>query len=289
VRLYKYDLINYIKYLQVIDEIAALSDRFTTQYEGASFDDIKASLTANLTSAEAHVANLKDQWKLKRKELCEVIAKQVRRPIHDRLEKILEEYQIVRQQYHSQALIGKHCDRLLENHDAICDKILELFLHGVRRPGLGASINDKIRTVVEMVREGLKLLESICLLTMRINHQATDAECDQLDSLIASFGSLWRTPEFTSFQSCTIKLHGLECIAGMQFRAFRTLGQFMEQPIERLHNIRNKDYRHYANVAGWRNQISIILATNEQRKIPEVQAEIDKVKKADSETLVKST
>ena len=49
------------------------------------------------------------------------------RPIERSIEKILSEYGIVRQAWHSQSLIGKDCQRLLANSTEILASIEALF------------------------------------------------------------------------------------------------------------------------------------------------------------------
>jgi len=232
---------------------------------------------ANISALDVHIANKKSEIGKKKKLLEESVKKSVKKPLQDAIERILESKGIVRQQYHSQSLIGNHCDRLLEHHEWILSQIEEVLLNKqLRRLDLEESIDNDIHEFITMIRESLQLLEAICLLMARVDHQASDLECRQFEKLVTDLGKLWRRTDFD--QSCSVKLHGLECVGVKQFWDFRTLGQFSEEPTETLHHLWKIYHRHYANVVGYERHTKVILATDEQRNMPEVQAIIDTVK-----------
>lgn len=92
-------------------------------------------------------------------------------------------------------------------------------------------------------------MDGVFSLIARQHVQATDAECDQFDELCEYIGTAWR-----SFgMSVPHKLHLLESHAPKQFRLWRNLGDFGEDPIERQHNIDNILRRVFANIRGWKD------------------------------------
>ena len=59
-----------------------------------------------------------------------------------------------RQQYHGKALIGNHCDRVLEHREHIVNAMEEGFMiNELRKPDLPESINDEIHMFFVMIGE----------------------------------------------------------------------------------------------------------------------------------------
>jgi len=91
----------------------------------------------------------------------------------------------------------------------------------------------------------------------RLEHQHSDEECDDFETLCHQVGVLWRSPEFD--QPSTCKLHDLETHAPPQMRKFKNFALLREEPMEGDHKVDKIEKRIYAAVNNWEKKVELIL------------------------------
>jgi hypothetical protein len=104
----------------------------------------------------------------------------------------------------------------------------------------------------------------------RVNHQASDAECDTLERTIAYYFNTWHSelPD----QPISVKLHILARHTMRTFRETRCTGDFAEEPIESSHHIEAAKHRTYAGIADWTQRMRHIHKGNGQARNEKVVA-----------------
>jgi hypothetical protein len=200
------------------------------------------------------------------------------------VEQVLAEYGIERQVYHGGSLQGKHCQRLLENHEAILLSTAAIMKDPVIRRYYERAndIDDKIDEHVNQMLELMESLHALCSLTARQKILATDAECDTVDHICTYFGDIWRA--FMAGKR-TPKFHALETHLPIFFRQWRNTGDYAEDPIERYHHIMKCWQRVYANIASWPRRQQLIHNRMAQQQTPDVQIAVQTVTTSKKRTL----
>jgi hypothetical protein len=197
-------------------------------------------------------------------------SRQVNKPVEAALEEILEQHNIVRQQYHGKALIGNHVNSLLDN----CEVILEAFTavmldRSLRRADTADNIDEMIDDVMLNSLDLWQVLE-VCNRYMNQLEPLTDEERANFRSFCGYFGELWRE-SFPETQRPP-KLHLLETHAPDQMDKFGSLGKFSEDPIERHHHLLNKYHRQFSAIRNFEKKAEAIRRLFMKSNNPKVKA-----------------
>jgi ElaB/YqjD/DUF883 family membrane-anchored ribosome-binding protein len=203
-----------------------------------------------------------------KEDLSKLMKNWENKPLENRIDALLAKWGVVRQAYHSHALIGEHCHHLLDEHEDILREIAEILKDPTTRRVLtDDDIDEQIDNFMTDMRDIMGALDCAFSYAARQHVQATDAECDSFGSLCTYIGAKWRS--FFKL-SVTPKVHLLESHAADQFRFFRNLGDFGEDPIERLHNIDNKFNRIFNNIKTFERAEASKLKRMSRDTTPEV-------------------
>ena len=99
------------------------------------------------------------------------------------------------------------------------------------------------------IAEMCKVLDGIFFLAFRQATSASEEEKDQMTELCKYFRQLWRA--YYKNQHLKVKLHLIECHLPEQFRKYGSLGEFVEDHVERLHHRYKIFNRRLANLTNW--------------------------------------
>ena len=153
-------------------------------------------------------------------------------------------------------------------HPIILNKIYNLFLEE-----LNAQDKDIDQQAMDAFFLGIAevsvLLNGIFFFAFRQGVQATDEECDNMDSMCRLFGLAWR--RLFHNKHLTHKFHLIECHLSEQFRRLRSLGEWTEEPIERVHHHYKVFRSTYLNVREWKAIQELIYRNMNLRRRPGIQ------------------
>lgn len=182
------------------------------------------------------------------------------------------DYNVVRQKYHTQTLVGGDIHRMLQNHAQIVHRTRAIFKDiTLRKADTTADIDDRIDTFMDNMLKLMRVFNSIYAL-MSQTTQLSPEQLDHFDYLCKNFGLMWRM--YLNPCNATPKLHLLETHAPVQMRKFGCLGDKIEAAVERMHHSVNKSNRRYAAVRGWDAKQAITLSYRDQSELEEVAEQV---------------
>ena len=111
--------------------------------------------------------------------------------MEDELERILAQYGILRQLYHSQSLIGEHCHRLLYSHEAILNDVAHMFKNkDIRRQDLNDDlINGEIDTYIAKMQDTMAAMDFVFSLLGMASEEATDEDVEDFKLVVRYIGT----------------------------------------------------------------------------------------------------
>lgn len=183
------------------------------------------------------------------------------------------DYNVVRQKYYTQTLVGGDIHRMLRNHAEIIQRARTIFKDAaLRKADTTADIDERIDTFLDNMLKIMRVFNSIYAL-MSQTTQLSEEELDHFDYLCKNFGLMWRM--YLNPCNAPPKLHLLETHAPVQMRQFGCLGDKIEAAVERMHHSVNKANRRYAAVKGWESKQAITLAYRDQSELEEVAVQME--------------
>ena len=214
------------KHTDIVTNKAALRANMLVQKQQPS-DALKAQISAQ----KLQNTKLVSEHRL-------MISRRKNRPMEHAIERVLSEYDIARQAFHSHTLIGEHVHRLLSNHVDICLGIGEAMYNPTNRKlDVLPEVNETIDVFLGKIQKLLQALDVICSM-MAQTTPLNEEQCTDFALFCPYFGDLWRHT-FPN-NHVPIKLHILETHAPLQMTKWRILGVLGEDPIERLHHDQKK-------------------------------------------------
>lgn len=185
-----------------------------------------------------------------------------------------KDFNVVRQKYFTQTLVGNDVHRMLENSAALAANAKVIFKDVTKRKAnVAPDIDVKIDSFTDKIGELMASFRTIYAY-MSQTTQLSPAEINNFEILCKGFGLKWR--EY--FEGCNFppKLHLLETHAPKQMRKFGCLGDKMEAAVERLHHSVNKAKRIFAALPSYRSKHDAIMQRRDQAELEVVQQTIVK-------------
>jgi hypothetical protein len=180
-----------------------------------------------------------------------------------------KDYNIVRQRWFTQTLVGSDITRMLHKHDAISTTITGLLkTPHLRKEDANADVEQHIDAFMQNIRSIMQIFEAVYIL-MSKTEQLTPEELDDFDTLAGSFGSVWR--QFFPGSRVTPKMHLLESHAHVQMRAFGCIGDKIEAAVERLHHTVNVEHRLFAAIPDWQRRQVAMMVRRDLVRQPQVE------------------
>ena len=210
----------------------------------------------------AAVKRANDEYKKRVKALNKMIKERANKPMEKAIGKVLAEYNIVMQAFHSNALIGEHAHRLLLHHNVIILRISEIMKNRAlrRAEATVTATDDDIDLFLQNILRVMEVLHSICSMMTQVE-ALSEEQCEEFATLCQYFGHRWRIA-FPG-RHVPIKVHILETHVPEQMTEWRILGLMAEDPIERLHHIENLHNRQFACIRSWKDkQVAIQTRTS---------------------------
>lgn len=187
--------------------------------------------------------------------------------VYSTLEK---EFNIVRQRWFTQTLVGSDITRMLHKHNQICTRITALLkTPALRKADAHADVEERIDDFMKNIRSIMEIFEAVYML-MSKTEQLTPEELNDFDTLAGNFGLIWR--RFFPSSRVTPKMHLLETHAHVQMREFGCIGDKIEAAVERLHHTVNVEHRLFAAIPDWQHRQAAMMVRRELVQQPRVEA-----------------